>query len=86
MSQAKRQVYPLVGQQLAVLTRQMGTSQPGAIHRQLCALACDLFQLAGEISEWAYGQSTACTSRDPESPVQTAGSGCQVDACSDLGG
>jgi hypothetical protein len=50
MSQAKRQVYPLVGQQLAVLTRQMGTSQPGAIHRQLCALACDLFQLAGEIS------------------------------------
>jgi transcriptional regulator with XRE-family HTH domain len=50
MSQAKRQVYPLVCQQLAVLTRQMGTSQPRAIHRQLCTLACDLFQLAGEIS------------------------------------
>jgi len=47
--QAKGQVYPLVRQQIAVLTAQMGSGQPEAAHRQLCALACDLFQLAGEI-------------------------------------
>jgi transcriptional regulator with XRE-family HTH domain len=49
MSQAKRQVYPVVCQQLAILTRQMGQGHPEAAHRRLCALAADLFQLAGEI-------------------------------------
>jgi transcriptional regulator with XRE-family HTH domain len=49
MSHAKGQVYPLARQQLTVITRQMSSGQPEAAHRQLCALACDLFQLAGEI-------------------------------------
>jgi transcriptional regulator with XRE-family HTH domain len=49
MSPAKRPVYPLVRQQLAVLTAHLSSGQPEAAHRQLCILACDLFQLAGEI-------------------------------------
>jgi tetratricopeptide (TPR) repeat protein len=49
MSPAKRPVYPLVRQQLSVLTRHLSSSQSEATHRQLCTLACDLFQLAGEI-------------------------------------
>lgn len=49
MSAAKRPVYPMVRRQLATLTGQLGNSQPGAMHRRLCALACDLSQLAGEI-------------------------------------
>jgi len=49
MSPAKCPVYPLVRQQLAVLTAHLSSGQPEASHRQLCILACDLFQLAGEI-------------------------------------
>jgi transcriptional regulator with XRE-family HTH domain len=49
LSRAKRQVYPLVHEHLGVLIGQMNRGQPAAVHRQLCVLACDLFQLAGEI-------------------------------------
>lgn len=49
MSRAKHLVYPLVHDQLSVLIGQLGRSHPAAVHRQLCVLLCDLFQLAGEI-------------------------------------
>jgi len=49
LSRAKRQVYPLVHEQLGVLIGQMNRGQPAAVHHQLCVLACDLSQLAGEI-------------------------------------
>jgi len=49
MSRAKRLVYPLVHDQLRVVIDQLGRSHPASVHRQLCILLCDLFQLAGEI-------------------------------------
>lgn len=45
----KSQVLPLVRTQLEVLTDALRQSQAPAIRRQLCRLAADLFQLAGEI-------------------------------------
>ena len=50
ISRTKRLAYPLVREQLAVLTAELGRGLPEAMRRQLCALACDLFQLAGEIA------------------------------------
>ena len=50
ISRTKRLAYPLVRDQLAVLTAELGRGLPEAMRRQLCALACDLFQLAGEIA------------------------------------
>jgi hypothetical protein len=49
MARTKRLIYPLVHDQLNVLIDQLGRSHPAAVHRQLCVLLCDLFQLAGEI-------------------------------------
>lgn len=49
LSKSKRRVYPLVRDQLGMLIDSMqGTHSPG-VHQSLCVLACDLFQLAGEI-------------------------------------
>jgi transcriptional regulator with XRE-family HTH domain/tetratricopeptide (TPR) repeat protein len=49
LSTSKRLVYPLVRQQLGLLTEALERSHSEATHQQLCVLAGDLFQLAGEI-------------------------------------
>ncbi|GAA2061477.1 hypothetical protein GCM10009839_85640 [Catenulispora yoronensis] len=49
LSQSKRAVYPLVRQQLGLLTAALERNQGIATHEKLCALAGDLFQLAGEV-------------------------------------
>lgn len=49
LATAKRNVYPLVHEQLNVLISEMRQDPPGTVHRQLSVLTCDLFQLAGEI-------------------------------------
>jgi hypothetical protein len=49
LSPSKRLVYPLVRQQLSRLTESLDRAHSGATHTQLCELAGDLFQLAGEI-------------------------------------
>ncbi|MEC3979656.1 helix-turn-helix transcriptional regulator [Amycolatopsis sp. H20-H5] len=49
LSKTKRHTYPLVREQLAVLVSALQRSQGAAVHRDLCALTADLFQLAGEI-------------------------------------
>jgi tetratricopeptide (TPR) repeat protein len=48
-STAKRRALPVVQQQLDVLTRSLQAPHDGHVHRRLCALAGDLFQLTGEI-------------------------------------
>ncbi|MBO0802124.1 MAG: helix-turn-helix transcriptional regulator [Nocardiopsaceae bacterium] len=62
LATSKRQVYPLVRDQLGALVTEMKSSPPGTVHRQLCVLACDLFQLAGEIFFDAdeYGDAAHC--------------------------
>ncbi len=49
LSASKRLVYPLVRQQLSLLTESLDRAHSGATRTQLCELAGDLFQLAGEI-------------------------------------
>jgi transcriptional regulator with XRE-family HTH domain len=49
LSPSKRLVYPLVRQQLSRLTESLDRAHSGTTHTQLCELAGDLFQLAGEI-------------------------------------
>ncbi|SEF55661.1 Helix-turn-helix [Nonomuraea solani] len=49
LSKSKRLVYPLVHDQLRLLVKQMDQAHSARARRQLCLLACDLFQLAGEI-------------------------------------
>jgi transcriptional regulator with XRE-family HTH domain len=49
LSTSKRLVYPLVRQQLGLLTEALERSHSQAMHQRLCILAGDLFQLAGEI-------------------------------------
>lgn len=46
---SKAQVLPLVREQLAVLTTRLAERHGQRTHQRLCALAADLFQLAGEI-------------------------------------
>ena len=62
LAASKRQVYPLVHAHLGTLITEMESSPPGAVHRQLCVLACDLFQLAGEIffDGNEYGNAAHC--------------------------
>ncbi|WP_223166464.1 helix-turn-helix domain-containing protein [Nonomuraea sp. SYSU D8015] len=49
LASSKRKVYPLVQDHLATLVDALQRSTTETTHRQLCALAGDLFQLAGEI-------------------------------------
>lgn len=49
LSKSKRVVYPLVQQQLGVLTAELERPHGTTTHERLCMLAGDLFQLAGEI-------------------------------------
>lgn len=49
LSTSKRLVYPLVRQQLGLLTQSLERSHSETTHQRLCVLAGDLFQLAGEI-------------------------------------
>ncbi|WP_412544561.1 transcriptional regulator [Longispora sp. K20-0274] len=49
LSQSKQHTYPLVREQLGVLVGALQRSHGEAVHRDLCALVADLFQLAGEI-------------------------------------
>jgi hypothetical protein len=62
LAASKRELYCLVQAQLGALITEMKSSPPGAVHRQLCALACDLFQLAGEIffDGDDYGNAAHC--------------------------
>jgi transcriptional regulator with XRE-family HTH domain len=62
LATSKRQVYPLVHAQLGTLIAEMKNSPPAMVHRQLCVLTCDLFQLAGEIFFDAdeYGNAAHC--------------------------
>jgi transcriptional regulator with XRE-family HTH domain len=49
LSTSKRLVYPLVRQQLGLLTQSLERAHSEPTHERLCILAGDLFQLAGEI-------------------------------------
>jgi transcriptional regulator with XRE-family HTH domain len=49
LAKSKRLVYPLVRDQLSLLVDQMNRPCSPQARQQLCVLACDLFQLAGEI-------------------------------------
>ncbi|MEV4581491.1 helix-turn-helix transcriptional regulator [Nonomuraea jabiensis] len=49
LSKSKRLVYPLVHDQLKLLVKQLDQAHSGRARQQLCVVACDLFQLAGEI-------------------------------------
>ncbi|MEV7781938.1 helix-turn-helix transcriptional regulator [Kitasatospora sp. NPDC088351] len=49
LSDSKQAVYPMVRHQLGLLAKGLGESQNDASRQQLCALAGDLYQLAGEI-------------------------------------
>jgi len=49
MSRSKRQVYPIVRDQLATLTSHLADPQPGRDRQRLLALTADLYQLAGEV-------------------------------------
>lgn len=49
LSKSKRAVYPLVRQQLDLLTASLQRSHTSQTKKQLCALTSDIFQLAGEI-------------------------------------
>jgi transcriptional regulator with XRE-family HTH domain len=49
MSPSKGLVYPLVHDQLRLLVKQLDEADSARDRQQLCVLACDLFQLAGEI-------------------------------------
>ncbi|TMR95650.1 helix-turn-helix transcriptional regulator [Nonomuraea basaltis] len=62
LSKSKRLVYPLVHDQLRLLVKQMGQARSARARHQLCVLACDLFQLAGEIcfDSDRYTDATYC--------------------------
>ncbi|MFB4285571.1 helix-turn-helix transcriptional regulator [Nonomuraea sp. MTCD27] len=49
LSKSKRLVYPLVHDQLKLLVKQLDQAHSARARHQLCVVACDLFQLAGEI-------------------------------------
>ncbi|MDH6579809.1 transcriptional regulator [Kitasatospora sp. MAP5-34] len=49
LSESKQAVYPLVRHQLGTLSKGLEEVRSEAAHKQLCALAGDLYQLAGEI-------------------------------------
>lgn len=49
LSKSKQAVYPLVRQQIGLLTAGLGQPHSAGKHRRLCILIGDLFQLAGEI-------------------------------------
>lgn len=49
LSESKQAVYPLVQHQLGFLAKGMEGVRTEAAHKQLCTLAGDLYQLAGEI-------------------------------------
>jgi transcriptional regulator with XRE-family HTH domain len=49
LARSKRLVYPLVRDQLAVMTDSLQRTNSPAVFGQLCGAAADLFQLAGEI-------------------------------------
>lgn len=49
MAKTKRHTYPLVREQLGVLVSALQRSHDDVVHRKLCALVADLFQLAGEV-------------------------------------
>ncbi|QFY07949.1 helix-turn-helix domain-containing protein [Nonomuraea phyllanthi] len=49
LSKSKRLVYPLVHDQLKLLVKHMNQVHSARARHQLCIVACDLFQLAGEI-------------------------------------
>ncbi|MET8864715.1 transcriptional regulator [Nonomuraea sp. NPDC004580] len=49
LASSKRKVYPLVQDHLATLVDALQRSTTETTHKRLCALAGDLFQLAGEI-------------------------------------
>ncbi len=48
-SKVKSHIFPLVQRQLAVLNNALQQAHGSAVHRCLCSLAGDLFQLSGEI-------------------------------------
>jgi tetratricopeptide (TPR) repeat protein len=50
LARSKSAVSPLVRDQLGVLTDWLQNPQRGEVHRRLCELAGDLFQLAGEVA------------------------------------
>lgn len=49
LARSKRLVYPVVRDQLSLLIDQMKQTRSARLRLQLCVLACELFQLAGEI-------------------------------------
>ncbi len=49
LAESKQDVYPLVRQQIGALARGLETVRTEAGHKQLCATAGELYQLAGEI-------------------------------------
>ena len=49
LARSKRLVYPLVHDQLSLLINQMQQTRSAQARQQLCVLACELFQLAGEV-------------------------------------
>lgn len=49
LARAKRAIYPLVREQLNLLTSTLKRPQTEASHKRLCMLTGDLFQLAGEV-------------------------------------
>lgn len=64
LTSAKATMRAVVDEQLRVLTAQLSEAHGTATHRRLCALAGDLFQLAGEIHFDAsdYGAAAHCYS------------------------
>jgi transcriptional regulator with XRE-family HTH domain len=62
LASSKRQAYPLVHAQLGALISEMRNNSSGVVHRELCVLVCDLFQLAGEIffDGNEYGHAAGC--------------------------
>jgi tetratricopeptide (TPR) repeat protein len=49
LAKTKRHTYPLVREHLGVLVAALHRSHSEVVHRELCGLVADLFQLAGEI-------------------------------------
>ncbi|MFI6496654.1 transcriptional regulator [Nonomuraea typhae] len=72
LSQSKRLVYPLVNQQLHVLTVALDQARNSAARQRLCSLAGDLFQLSGEIffDTNRYGEAAHCYTLAAEASKQ----------------
>ena len=64
----KRAVFPLIRKQLDVLTDALQQAQRPDTHKRVCALAGDLFQLAGEIffDSNQYTDAAHCTPWPPQ--------------------